>query len=93
MENDVVAVHCVIIGFSVKDRRNRTIFNEDASAASVKKINSYLVDADNCFLHSVSSPLCEVPPIRFGSMPRGKAFIMSENERDEIVKKYPFVYK
>ena len=89
--SDVAAVHCVIIGFSVKDCGNRVIFNEDGSATSAKKINSYLVDADNWFLHSVSSPLCSVPPIRFGSMPRGKAFIMSENERDEIVKKYPFI--
>ncbi|MBO4889082.1 MAG: class I SAM-dependent DNA methyltransferase [Firmicutes bacterium] len=89
--NDVAAVHCVIIGMSCHNNPEKIIYQEDGKPIKAKQINSYLADADSWFLHPVSLPICDVPPIRFGSMPRGKAFIMTKEERDDIIQKYPDV--
>ena len=91
--NDIAIVHCVIIGFAVFGRNKRIIYNESGNGMLASNINSYLIDADNWFIHAISSPLCNVPPIRFGSMPRGKEFLMSGEEREEIIRDYPFVEK
>ena len=88
---DVAAVHCVIIGFSRVHRTNCIIFDESGSMRKAKHINSYLIDADDWFVHAIGSPLCNVPPIKFGSMPRGKAFILSPDERNNIISDYPEV--
>ena len=90
--SEIAAVHCVIIGFSNDVGTNsRKIFDESGNLHIAQNINSYLVDADNWFVHAVSTPLCDVPPMRFGSMPRGKGFILSLDEREAIIKEYPFV--
>lgn len=62
-------VHCVIVGFSTTDIQKKVIFDND-KYKFVENINSYLAEAPNVFIQSVSKPLCDVPPMRFGSMPR-----------------------
>ena len=90
--SEIAAVHCVIIGFSNDvATSSRKIFDESGNLHLAQSINSYLVDADNWFVHAVSAPLCDVPPMKFGSMPRGKGFILSPDERNAIIKEYPFV--
>lgn len=91
--SEVAAVHCVIIGFSLVPRTTKIIIDESGHAHTAENINSYLVNAENWFVHAVSAPIWDVPAIKFGSMPRGKAFIMSAEEREEIVNKYPFADK
>lgn len=91
--SNVAAVHCVIIGFSQIQRNKRLIIDEKGYKHIAQNINSYLIDADNWFVHAIGTPLCKVPPIRFGSMPRGKGFIMSPEEKEAIVSKYPFAEK
>lgn len=89
--SDAAAVHCVIVCFSMSNTGAKTIYDEKGNAQNASNINSYLVDAENWFIHPVSAPIWDVPPIKFGSMPRGKAFIMSKEEYDEIIKEYPFI--
>ncbi len=89
--SDIAAVHCVIIGFSVASSIEKRIFDEQGKPHKASNINSYLVDAENWFIHPVSDPIWNVPPIKFGSMPRGKAFIMTREEHDDIIKNYPFI--
>ncbi|MBQ9253052.1 MAG: class I SAM-dependent DNA methyltransferase [Clostridia bacterium] len=89
--SDAAAVHCVIVCFSTSNTDAKTIYDEKGNAQSASNINSYLVDAENWFIHPVSAPIWDVPPIKFGSMPRGKAFIMPKEEYDEIIKDYPFI--
>lgn len=89
--SDGAAVHCVIVCFATRARGVKLLYAEDGKPKRVQRINSYLADAENWFLHAVSSPLWDVPPIKFGSMPRGKSFIMSKEERDAIVQSYPQV--
>jgi len=83
------AVHCVIIGFSNEIIQNMYIFDGEEKF-EVKQINSYLVEAPYIFIESRSSPLCDVPPMRFGSMPRdGGGFALSDEEKEELLAKEP----
>lgn len=88
--NNKAHVHCVIIGFSNQDTiKNKYIFDGN-EVEEVKHINPYLKDGDNYFVYSRTKPLCDVPQIRFGSMPRdGGNFIISEDEKDKIIHKEP----
>ena len=83
------AVHCVIIGFAKCERDEKIIFDGDKKNI-VENINSYLLDAPNIFIESRSAPVCEVPAMFFGSMPRdGGGFILSEEEREIFISKNP----
>lgn len=82
-------VHCVIVCFSLHDRAKKAIFFNDI-VKYVKNINSYLMEAPDIFIESRTTPLCDVPKIRFGSMPRdGGGFILSDEEKNELIKKEP----
>ena len=88
-------VHCVIVGFSViYNNKKRRLFHSDEVCKEVDNINGYLVAAPDVFLHNISSPLCEVPPMNFGNMPRdGGGFILTEEEKEELIKKEPLAEK
>lgn len=82
-------VHCVIVGFSFENRKEKALF-DGGRVSYVKNINSYLADAPNIFVESRSNPICNIPPIKFGSMPRdGGGFILSDEEKDELLKSEP----
>ena len=88
------AVHCVIISFSFVAVSHRYIFDDEITKSEVKQINSYLVEAPNIFIHSRSKPLCNVPPMRFGSMPRdGGGFVLSDEEKATFLEKEPLAEK
>lgn len=82
-------VHCVIVGFSLYNRARKTIYEHDRSRR-VDNINSYLSDALDIFVESRSTPICNVPAMRFGSMARdGGFFFFTDEERAECIKKEP----
>ena len=89
------AVHCVIIGFGLQDIAEKTIFDydspqADAHAIKAKNINPYLVDADDVLLANRNAPLCQVPGMRFGSMPRdGGNLLFTESEREDFLTAEP----
>jgi len=91
----MAAVHCVIIGFGAFDVEKKAIYEyEDirgeAHAVAVRNINPYLVDAPDVVLEKRSTPICAVPEIRFGNQPiDGGHFILSEDERTELLRKEP----
>ena len=86
-------VHCVIVGFSLWSRANKALYDNDL-VKYVENINSYLAEAPDIFVDSRTNPLCEIPKIRFGSMPRdGGGFILSSEEKDELIKKEPLAGK
>lgn len=91
----VAAVHCVIIGFGIDDPVERTIYEYDQidgepHAVSAANINAYLVDAPDVFLSNRSDPVCPVPAMRFGSMPRdGGHLILSPEEKAELLASEP----
>lgn len=86
-------VHCVIIGFSYKEQTASTIYSEHGKV-EVPSINPYLVNAGTVFIENRSVPLCSVPPIKFGNMPRdGGGFIFTEEERNNLLIKEPLAEK
>ncbi len=69
------AVHCIIVGFSTKDKDKKIICDYDKNdeeyhATLSQNINAYLIDAPDIFLENRKEPICIVPAMRFGSMPR-----------------------
>jgi hypothetical protein len=82
----VAAVHCVIIGFGYGEPSSRHLYEYDdvsgePHAVRPSNINAYLVDAPNVLLPNRGTPICAVPAMRFGSMPRdGGHLILSEDE-------------
>jgi MmeI, DNA-methyltransferase domain/MmeI, target recognition domain/MmeI, N-terminal domain/MmeI, C-terminal domain/MmeI, helicase spacer domain len=95
----VAAVHCVIIGFApfdVKDKRIWDYETPDSVAHELKarNINPYLVDAPDLLLSNRSDPICSVPAMRFGSMPRdGGNLIFTDAESKEFIQKEPAAKK
>lgn len=93
------AVYCIIVGFANYETNKCTLFEyddvkDDASIAiTVGHINGYLVNAPDIFIENRSKPLCDVPPMRFGSMPRGKGFFLSEKEKNELLEREPLAAK
>jgi len=85
-------VHCVIIGFSYKDRRTKIIFDNKPKKA--KNINGFLIDAENIIIDNRTKPISNVPEMDFGNMPNdGGNFLMTIDEKDEILKKEPNLSK
>lgn len=86
-------VHCVIVGFSYVNRNKKVIFDNDR-VRLVSNINSYLTDTEDVFIESISKPICNVPAIKFGSMPRdGGGFVLSDEEKLDLIKKEPLAEK
>lgn len=93
--NQKAHVHCVIVGFSIAINSSpKLIYNESGNNKVCSNINGYLVDAPNVALYNRGTPLCDVPPMNFGNMPRdGGGFILSEDEMKDLVAKEPLAQK
>ncbi len=93
------AVFCVIVGFATFDKPAKRIFEyEDINAepheVQAKNINAYLVDARDLFIQNRSIPICSVPKMSFGSMPRdGGNLIFSLAEKKEFLISEPLAGK
>lgn len=89
------AVHCVIIGFGTEPASKPVIYDyatpgSEPDAQQVDHINPYLVAAPDVFLPNRSAPVCNVPEMRFGSMPRdGGHLILDPDERVELIASEP----
>lgn len=67
---------------------------ENNKITFVSHINSYLLEAPDVFVESLSKPLCDIPPMRFGSMPRdGGGFVLNAEEREYLLKNEPLSEK
>lgn len=88
-------VHCVIIGFSSSEsKKEKFIYLNESQKISAKNINGYLIDAANIFIEKKSKPLCKVPEMTRGSQPTDDGnFILSEEERIELISKEPLAEK
>lgn len=90
-------VHCVIVGFSDAAKHNdinKRIYDETGAFKSCSNINPYLIDAPDYFIDYRSTPLCDVPAMRFGSMPRdGGGFVLTPDERKEFISNNPISEK
>ncbi|MEI7796909.1 MAG: DNA methyltransferase [Methylococcaceae bacterium] len=89
----VAAVHCVIIGFGLKEPSNYRIFNyEDIKGEPVEikatQINPYLVDAPKVIITNREKQISQMPVMRFGSMPRdGGNLLLTPEEKADLIAK------
>ena len=85
-------VHVVIIGFSSKEYNDKLLFTPQVK--HVKHINYYLFEGKDIFITSRRTPLQKfVPKIIKGSQPTGKALILNEDKKNEILFKEPELKK
>ena len=88
-------VYCIIVGFSLKDEKSKTLFiyediKGEPKAIRAKQINAYLMDAENVFIERMQNAICDVPKMCFGNMPAdGGHLIIEENEYEEFIKAEP----
>ncbi len=87
-------VHCVIIGF----RCNQNIEIKDAdhriydgnSRMHANNINAYLFDADNIFVESRSTSICDSPDMCKGFQATDNGYlILDQSEKNELLAKEP----
>jgi hypothetical protein len=89
------AVHCIIIGFATVDDPSKVIYEYDAVDGEphptiARNINPYLIDAPNILLENRSDPISNVPPMRYGSMPRdGGNLLLDDEERAALIAAEP----
>ncbi len=83
-------VHCVIIGFSAAlNSQERLLFDAD-KIKRVKNINAYLVDAENIFVESRKTPICDVPEMTTGNRPAdGGNLIIEADDYEDFIRKEP----
>ena len=83
-------VHCVIVGFSTADIKEKKIYIED-SVVTAKNINPYLYDADNVFIEDRKTPLCKnVSIMNKGSQGTDDGlFYFTEDEYKDLIARYP----
>lgn len=80
----VAAVYCVIIGFALRDRPHKVLFEYDSPDAEpharpVSHISPYLIDGPDVLLSNRSAPICPVPGMMYGSKPTdGGHFLFTE---------------
>ena len=90
--SEKAAVHCVIIGFSTDEEREKYLFTSGGQKLQVRNISPYLFDGDDIFAVSQKTPLCDVPQMNFGNQPRdGGHFVLSEEEKDLLIQQEPSI--
>jgi len=87
-------VHCVIVGFSTAPSKSRRTLFDGGAVRQVVNINGYLIDGENVFVESRSTPLCDIPEIGIGNKPiDGGFYLFKDEEKAAFVKKEPVAEK
>ena len=87
------AVFCIIVGLRSKSTEPKYIISNNTSRI-VKNINGYLVEGICPYIEKLGKPISEIPIIRRGNSPTDNGeLIFSTEEKDCLVKKYPYIEK
>lgn len=87
------AVHCVIIGFSLKNKRPKFII-EEGNKVPCDNINPYLVNAQTVFIESRKKPICDIPSMVTGNRPAdGGHLIIEDGDLEQFIAKDPLSQK
>ena len=92
--NDGAAVHCVILGFSFNDTKDKFIIKEGNIPVRASNINPYLLDAPSVIIDDRHDPICDVPRSAVGSFPTdGGNLVIQADELDDFIKREPAAKK
>lgn len=95
----VAAVHCVIVGYSTKEKSQKTIFSYndiagEPNASKAKLINGYLLDADLIFFSRKEKQITNEERMSRGSDPTdGNNLSLTQSQYDELISKEPTAQK
>ncbi len=85
-------VHCVIVGFSCedkKDKKDRLLFEND-EVIKAKNINGYLIDAPDIYIESRNNAISDIPQMVYGNKPvDGGNLIIEAKDYEDFIKKEP----
>ena len=84
-------VHCVIVGFSMKNIPcEKTLYESDSVLRGIENINGYLLNAPSIFIESRKKPICAVPEIGIGNKPiDGGNYLFEREEMEAFIQKEP----
>ncbi len=85
-------VHCVIVGFNVKDETSQVkrIYQINEESIETKHINAYLNPMEDVFIESRTTPLCDVPQIGIGNKPiDGGNYLFRPEEKEAFIRQEP----
>jgi hypothetical protein len=91
----VAAVHCVIIGFSLTDKKEKRLFEYDSLASEpyetvVTRINSYLNAGPIVYITKRQNPICNSQQIKYGNKPTDDGnYIFDDEEKNQFLKSEP----
>ena len=87
-------MHCVIIGFSTFESSKDKVIYDQGLQKKARFINPYLIGAPEVLVESRNVPICDVSPMIYGNKPTdGGNFILTSEEKDEILKEEPSLAK
>ena len=87
---DNAGVTVVILSLQNKKSGNKKLFLENSTPLETKNINGYLAGSkNNITVVKSSSSIFGIPKCQNGSQPLGNSLLLSEQEKDSILKKYP----
>ena len=95
----VAAVHCVIIGYSTVEHKDKTIFNYDDISGNpipqkAKMINGYLVDGALVFFDRTKKQVSNELEMSRGNQPTdGGNLLLSNDEYEELIEQEPIAEK
>ena len=83
-------VHCVIVGFSHKQKDVVKKIYDGKEIIYADNINGYLIDADNICVESRNKPLCDIPEIGIGNKPIDDGnYLFEREEMEDFLRKEP----
>ena len=89
------AVHCVIIGFGLTERKKKSIFEyahlkAEPHEVAVERINPYLTAGPYIALKNRNEPICEAPKIGIGNKPiDGGNYLFTTEQKEEFISREP----
>ena len=87
---DKAKVHCVIIGFSKNNWREKKIFDTTGQVNKVEVINGYLLGAKSVFIESRATPIEDVFEMGIGNKPiDGGNYLFNEEEMHSFIEIEP----
>lgn len=86
-------VHVVIVGFSESKHSRPIIYQNNGIPILCENINGYLLDAPDICITRRSMPICDVPKIKVGSLPRSSGFTLTPADRQKFIQENPLCEK
>ena len=86
----VATVSVVIIGLSIKNDKQKKLFDENGKYRLCKNINAYLIDGPNIIVGRLFGSISGFQEMVFGNKPSDGGFlILEKDEKDKIIDEFP----